>query len=612
MVSSSVKSLLATVALVSLVGVMAAAPGRATGQSRIHLVLVAPPLPGDQADSAFALTLADRLRRVISQPLERRAVPFRDMCRILRASDYSCRKLMQEEEVAQLAAALSADAYLTSRITRDPNVHLELRITSRGRVGYAGAIAVDAEPATEADSIVTLAKKGLEDLWVAAARARACYEARDARQYAEAIHHAKVAQSHVPNHSAAALCWASVFELTDQPVDSLIKAYGQAVAGDPRLTDIRSRLGMLHLQVGDTASANLHLAENLNRDPSDARLRALVAVNWVAAGEPDSAFGLLHAGTETGRENLDLLQILARVCLDKELWDCEYEALKRQYQLDSGLAGDTTFYYRIIGAAQSLDDAASVLQWTNEAARHVQQTIDEAERVARDSYRTLRSLRMAHAAALGDVGERDSAVALYLRLWGHDTTDVRPFLAAAETLADPRFLGIDSATALDTAALREADSLLTALTQQRDDDAVLQTVATIYFTPAAALVQAHIRPDIASAWFEKALSYDVEGLIHETASSLNGLALFYIVQQLDAQIREQPHCDLVDRADDAIVRARAATLVGEHAFPDVAQQVLQGLDAYARFIPQYREILRCHGGTPALGSVQRACRDNVR
>jgi hypothetical protein len=203
---------------------------------------------------------------------------------------------------------------------------------------------------------------------------------------------------------------------------------------------------------------------------------------------------------------------------------------------------------------------------------------------------------MAYAGALRDAGKRDEAVGVYLDLWKSDTTDIRPALAAAEALVDPRFLNIDSTIPLDTTALRTADSLLTTLAERNRDQAVSQTIATIYFAPAAALVQGKVAPALASVWLEKAMRHDIDGRMDETASSLNGLALSHVVQHLDEQIREQPTCALVDRTERTINQARAATLEGQGAFPDVARRVLQALEAYEYFIPQYREILQCGKG----------------
>ena len=49
------------------------------------------------------------------------------------------------------------------------------------------------------------------------------------------------------------------------------------------------------------------------------------------------------------------------------------------------------------------------------------------------------------------------------------------------------------------------------------------------------------------------------------------------------------------KMEETITRSREATTTGRAAFPDVASQVIDALDAYAAFIPQYREALGCRG-----------------
>ncbi len=579
---------------VVVAAIMAPSQGTASAQYQGHLLLVAPPVASDPVDSAFALDLAEELRREVARSPERRVVSHREMCTVLRAYNYSCDSFVREEEAEWLALAFAADAYMTGLITRDPNIVLELRIRSRTRTGYSGSVEVRGGQVLEPDSIMPAVREALRDLWTAAYRARACYDARDAGLYPEAIVHASEARALVPNHAVASLCQASVFELTDQPLDSLIRVYGQALSGDSSLTDAQRRLAILHLQNGDTLSATVLLARQLRREPDNTNLRTQVVWNWISAGEPDSALTAVRTEAAHEDESLELLRMISRVCLDRELWRCEFEALKRQYQVDPGLAGDTTFYYRIIGAAQNIGDASGILQWTMEAVQHAQQTLEEAEEAARLARRAVRSLWMAHAGALGGAGDGDSAVAVYERLWVEDTTEVRPLLAAAHVLTGATSLA-DSATPLDTGALYRADSLLATVAARRDDRDTRQTIATMYFNPAAQLVQTRRAPETASSWLEKAIHFDEDGRMHERANSLNGLALFYVVQRLDTEIREQRTCDLVDRAEETIARSREATTIGRAAFPDVARQVIEALDAYAAFIPQYREALGCRG-----------------
>jgi tetratricopeptide (TPR) repeat protein len=564
------------------------------GAQSAHLLLVAPPLAADPVDSVFALALADDLRRAVGSSAERRTVSYREMCTVLRAYNYSCDSLIREDETELLALAFAADAYITGVITRGPDILLELRIRSRTRTGYSGSVEVRGGRVLETDSIMPAVREALRKLWTAAAHARACYDARDAGLYPEAIVHANEARAVMPNHAVASLCHASVFELTDQPLDSLIRVYRQALNGDSSLTDAQRRLAILHLQNGDTLSATVLLAKQLRREPDNTNLRTQVVWNWISAGEPDSALIAVRTQAARAEESLELLRMISRTCLDRELWRCEFEALKRQYQLDPGLAGDTTFYYRIIGAAQNIGDASGILQWTMEAVQHAQQTLQEAEEAARRARRAVYSLWMAHAGALGGSGDRDSAVGVYERLWAEDTTEVRPLLAAAAALADARFLA-DSSVPLDVEALHRADSLLAMVAERRDDRAMRQTIATVYFNSATQLVQTRRAPATASSWLEKTIRYDEDGRMHERAHSLNGLALFYVVQRLDAEIREQRSCELVDRMEETITRSREATTTGRAAFPDVADQVIDALDAYAAFIPQYREALGCRG-----------------
>ena len=155
-------------------------------------------------------------------------------------------------------------------------------------------------------------------------------------------------------------------------------------------------------------------------------------------------------------ENLDLLRIISRICLEKEMWRCQFAALERRYELDAALRGDTLFYYQVVGVAQNLGDEDGVLRWTTEGISAVGQRLDLEGKTSRREQSPLRALWMAQAGALTAAGDRDSAVAVYLHVARGDPTDVRPILAAAETLNRGMALSGWSSSGTQVPASRDA------------------------------------------------------------------------------------------------------------------------------------------------------------
>jgi hypothetical protein len=578
---------------------LAAAPSAAAATQEGYLLIGTPGVE-DPADSAYALAFAKELRNRFRWAGDYVVVRTNVMCERLQMSDFSCDELMSHLETEQLASATGAQAFVVGHLARDTGVVLDLRLHDRRRTGFSGRVTVRVPAGSPPPALVEAVVQAMQHEVVAARSARYCYDYRDRGEYEYAKTAADGAFAVNPRHPSAALCLASVYELTGAPPDSLIAAYATAVAGDSLQLRAQDRLAQLYLDRGDSAAALGILTAKLRREPGNQALRKLVAAGWISAGHADSAMALLTMDGVGDESDVGLVRLVAATCAANELWSCHFDALGRLYALDSSLVGDTAYYYRIIAAAQEAGDGQAVLTWTTEAVRQTQAVVAaaaeasrQAEARLRDVERTLRALHVARAAALAQVGLRDSALAAYAHLRDTDPTDPRPVLAAAHLLVDEAYLRIDSAAALDTAALRRADSLLAAVATPQASDDVRQTAAAIYFGTASRLVRAHQAPRLAADWLEKALAHDVGERVRETAHSLLGLALFYVVQELDAAIREEQTCDLVSHEEQVIARAHEATAIGRAAFPAVAQRVMEGLDAYGEFVPQFRAALRC-------------------
>lgn len=574
-------------------------------------IVIATPLPEDRADSAYALALVRELRRQVR--ITGMAIARTDdICELLRASRISCGQLMSHAEAAQLASAMGAAAFVVVRLRRASGPVMHLSLYDRRRTGLSGAVEVRGELGAQPRDLARLAAAALSDQWLAARSAGWCYDYRDRGLFAYARSAAEGAFAVNPHHPSAALCVATIFEQTSAPPDSLLWAYGRAVAGDSLQYRAADRVTALHLQMGDTLAALPLLVAKIGREPENEALWRLVLASWIAVGHPDSALALLggRAARDVGEPDPELLRFMAQACAQVERWDCHVAALGRLYTLDSALVGDTAYYKQIIGAAQEAGDVEAVLAWTAEALRQGGLAVREAEggvaqaRVevaraeerVREARRSQRALALARAAALAASGARDSALAAYRALQAAHPADPRPLLAAAQVLLDPRFLVVDSAAPLDTAALRAADSLLAAAVAAAPESDVRQTAAALYFEAGSRLARAQMAPAVAASWLERAIAHDADGRLREPAHALLGLALFFVVQRLDAEIRERQTCELVEREEAVLARALEATTIGESAYPAVAHRVREGLRAYGEFVPQFRAALGCGNG----------------
>ncbi len=544
-------------------------PSVTVAQRPRDAVLIFPPLPDDRnADSGYVVELALELREGLNR-WRRHAVRMIRFC----GNDHFCDELPSDRSTLEMARMLQADFYVNGRFRRNSGKPLvDLRVMDTARQGgiphYTASLTVPGEPAMSPKDFARIISGVLKDTLGAAMQAggdaRDCWaEVRD-RKYDQARDRAERAFRRFSNHPSAAMCLSYVYLALERP-DSLVLALERAVAGDSMLVQAWRSLGQEYLRLGDTTRAVNARSREVRADPGDVKRRLLVAQLIDGLGYHETAVELLSGGTRHATSALEFVSLQARMCLQYEMWECALDALTEQYRLDSSLAGDTTFYFQVIGVAQTLSATAAVARWTEEAVTQVDSVVNEAwqraeshRRSAERAEEVLESLRMARAAVLGEVGESDSALAIYRAISSADPENIRARVAAAKLLTRQGLLALKPTVPLDTQALVAADSLLASAAEQSDDDQVHQTVALLYLEVGTRLVQDRMAPGIAVEWLQKALRFAPDSALRAHGSALSGLAFFYLVEDADARVRVEQTCDLVQHEAELIAQGKAA------------------------------------------------------
>lgn len=551
-------------------------------------VLVLAPLPTDPADSAYAVAFGDEFRsRLESKTRRQLTVITKDKIgEALEASGFSPDALLDDNAANQLARFLQSDAYVIGRLETNPSHKVDVHFIDIRRSGLSGWVHVTGPAGVVAKQLAAMAADSAETQTKAAEATRECLDRRDRRDFNGAKERARKAFESVPNHTAAAMCLAVVFEAQQAPPDSLIPVLEKAVKGDSLNTRTWEMLGRqyqakgTHLDSLKAADAFLH---QLQADPSDAKLRTGIAALLITLKEYARAREVLDAALRDNPRDMQTLQLKARACEDGSLWPCLVEALSGQYQLDSTLVGKLEFYGKIIGAGQQAGDSAAVLKWTGEAVRRLPNEV---------------ALWKARANALRTSGMTDSAVAAYRRIAALDRNDyTAPFQIATIYLNS---LKIDSTIPLDTNMLKAVDSLLQRVVVSRSnaagqptDTAVWMNVAVTYFKPGSELVQKRVSFSLGAQWLEQVVKYDVRNQLTTQAKFFLGLAYFFPLPDFDAQLRAKKSCPMVAEEEATIAKAKDALTAGASVSPPTANQLLGYIAQFEKLVPQYRQAFKC-------------------
>jgi tetratricopeptide (TPR) repeat protein len=594
-------------------------------------VLVLAPLPADPADSAYAVAFGDEFRsRLEGKSRRELTVVSKDKIgEALEASGFSRDALLDDNAASQLARFLQSDAYVIGRIETNPIPKVDIHFIDIRRSGLAGWVHVSAPKGTPAKSLAGVAADSAESQTRAAASTRECLDRRDRNDFNGAKERARRAFEYVPNHTAAAMCLAVVFEAMHAPPDSEIPVLEKAVKGDSVNTRTWEMLGRQYQARGtrdDSLKAADAFLHQLQADPSDAKLRTGVAALLITLKEHQRARDVLDAGLKDNPNDLQTLQLKARACEEGTLWPCLVSALAAQYELDSTLAGKPDFYAKIFGAAQQANDTAAMLKWSGEAVRRLPNDV---------------TMLRARLAAVNTAHMPDSALAVNRRIAELDKTDIRPLLGMVQAYEDAA--KIDSAAPLDPASLQlvssrvdslirrravpaaKRDSMMQVLRHQEYDrelgsklglvDSLLQqvirlkstpagqpadttvwlNVALMYFKPATEMVQKRVALPLAIDWLGKSEKYDVRKQLTTQAEFFIGLAYtFNLSNTFDfGALQKSKSCRDLNSLDQYVKRLRSAITAGASVQQATATQVLNNVAGIEKFVADAGKAWKC-------------------
>ena len=364
-----------------------------------------------------------------------------------------------------------------------------------------------------------------------------------------------------PNHPAAAMCAALLFEVQGQPVDSIIWALEKAVLGDSASGSAWEMLGRRLIERGDTTRGVDAFLMQLQAEPSNIRLRTAIGAQLITMRAYERADSVIAPAIEFNPTDLTTLGLRETACYEGRMWRCALETMEQTFALDSARQTSLEFKFKSFSGAQSWSQTAPdsavpyLLIWS--------QRIVEQDSTNLDAWR-------ARSAALQAAGRQMEAVGAFRRILALDSTQVSAAYAAASILWDSTTLVVDSARALDTARVALGDTLWTRVTRQATDTATWTNVAVQYYRLGNRLVTQRMRLPLAHRFLTRAMELDRTGALTAPANLYAGLADFFqMIPQYQA-LRESQRCADIPMLMDRVARTRRELAIGR----SIAQELV--------------------------------------
>jgi tetratricopeptide (TPR) repeat protein len=549
----------------------------AINRSNEKLLILAPEAP-KPSDTTFTLQVADAIRDAMTSKFRYRLgiITTKATCELLQKSGYSCASDSQAEQISRY---LSATGYLQGWMQPgSDSLRFAFRLVDVAGSGLSGWFHVAVAKTATPDDIGQLVADNMDNQVKAAEDARGCMDKLGSSDFKSARDKASHAFEYYPDHPSAARCLALVYEAQQAPIDSQIAALQRAARGDSLNFRIWEELTRHYFQANDSAKALGAMETELHLKPDDQRLRLGVAAGEMGQKRYQDAVVNLDTILQRQPNDMQILRLKERACLDGSLWPCAIDALTTEFAADSGLATDTVFYAKIFGAAQSANDTTAMLKWSALAIKHLPN-----------------SLRMwqARATALSTAGKRDSLMAAYDRMLQLDSSQVSVALAEAQMLLDSTLV-VDTGVPLDTARMARADTLMRFILRQNPDTSTRMAIAVLYYTPPSKMVPLRMHLPLATQWLEESLSNDVQHKLTKPANFFLGLGYAFQVFNLDPEVRKSKSCSMVDVEMSLVKKAIAAMKIGGSVSPTTTNQImpyLQQLDE--KVLPTYKPAFKC-------------------
>lgn len=570
----------------------------AVQQPTEKLLIVPLPVAGG-ADSITSLRVMDVTRERIERLARYKVfvIPKAKICEAMSASGFPCDVLMDQQQTRQLARFLDADAYITGVLAKEgTSLAARLRVLDIGGSGFAYAFVVNDGNPGGPDALAEAIAQRLNRIIRAGERARECTEQRLKGQLPRALESARKALETEPNLPAAHLCVATVYETQRLPHDSIIAAARRALLGDSLSTHALEIIARRYQIKGDTAAAFDAFEQLWRADPSNKSILLGLVTQVRVRKEYARAARLLKEGLQQFPGDQQLGDLRYQVCIEGGEWRCVLEVANERAERDSSVLADTATLKVAIGAAQQAPDTANLCRWTRAAIRH---------------YPRDKSFLGTRGTCFEWLGQPDSAIAVYIRAYQADTTDIANALRVAKTIIesavwDTSGAGIDT-TVLAPRRVALGDRLERARPflnrgVASPDTAIRINTSVMILTAGSKLAQAAAY-ERAFPWLEQLLTLtaprhaaDTTGpryQIRLNASFWYTVASTITLRSVLQEVIDKKSCPLAGQVNERMQFTRNAAQLGRRVHEPTMRQMLGILDRYETPMRQVKQAYKC-------------------
>jgi tetratricopeptide (TPR) repeat protein len=503
----------------------------------------------------------------------------------LEASGYKADSALNASDLMELAKQLRGDYVIEGTVNKVPGVNkdavrLETRLLTRsGQQTLAQPLpAIDGkdvgDAAKQIERIVTEALKGMPSY-------KSCRNNYMAAKYDAAIKDAQASILAYPNSTLGRTCLLMVYSQQKPAPDSIIAVSEAILKLDPTSMLALADAADAYKAKGDNNKAMEYSLKIWRTDPSNQTVAKSIIDNLANSGQPNVALPIIDTLLVQSPGDPEILQTKWKVLLraadagDRTMWKRAIEAGEEWVKADtSALTMD--YINRQIGAAQRDSNKAKVQELAAKGAQKFPKAM---------------SLQLLLAQIYLQGGQSQEALAASRRAMDIDpknTTAALFAMTAANAMNQP-----DTAMAIAQKAIAggaSKDSL---------GQVLLANAIPAYKKAADSKERADWEASLKAAQSVDAVAPSSQSkfFIGHSAFSIAADALTNAQKvQSNAKATKQEKaaaCDEIKVAEDNFTTAQIAIPAGAAVDKNAAGQIMQGIQTYSGYVPQFKKALGC-------------------
>jgi len=501
----------------------------------------------------------------------------------LEASGYKPDSALNSADVMELAKQLRGEYVLEGKVNKTGTgnaVHLETRLlTKSGQQILAQPLpAIDGKDVGDAAKLV---EHAVTEALKGAPAYKLCRNDYMAQKYDAAVKDAQASITAYPNSTLARTCLLMVYSQQKPAPDEVISVAEAILKNDPGSLLALGNAADAYMAKGDTTKGIEYTMKMWKADPTNQTIAKSIIQVLATSGSPEVAVPIIDTMLVQSPGDPEMLATKWKILLkaaragNPKLWKPAIAAGEELVKADTN-AANLDYFQRQIGAAQSDNDVAKTQEIAAKAAQKFPKELSFQLLLAQMYLKAGQSQQaMAASRRAMDVDPKNTTAALLAMTAANNMNQPDTAMAIAQK-------AIAGGASKDSLGQMLLSNAIPAFQKAQNSKERADWEASL----KAAQTVDGVAPSPQSKFFIAVSSFSI------AADALTNAQKIQSKPKATKEEKAQA-CEEVKVAEDNFTTAQIAMPAGASVDKGAAGQIMQGIQTYSGYVPQFKKALAC-------------------